>query len=295
LYAGGDGVATCYWNREDLTSEKFVDNPFIPGDRLYRTGDLCRYRRDGLIEFLGRKDGQVKWRGYRIELGEIESVIASHPEIKESVLLIRTDIGRDKLLVAYVVAKSEQEISTAEMRRFLSGKLPDYMIPSIFVSMKELPLNPNGKVDRAALPSPSLDTSFSDDEIVEPRNAQERAISEMWREILGRDRVGVFDNFFDLGGHSLLATQIISRVRKQFQVDMTLRKLFENPTIAGISEAISELQGQKVVAGTESRDEIISKATTQGDSSTGDGVENISDEELDSMLKDLMGRKDGIS
>ena len=247
LHIGGDGLARGYLNRPELTAEKFIHNPFSadPTSRLYKTGDLSRYLPDGNIEFLGRIDHQVKIRGYRIELGEIESVLRQHRSVPEAVVLAREESPGDKQLVAYVVFNRDEVCTVSELRSFLRGKLPDYMVPSAFVALDSLPLTPNGKVDRKALPAPDQIRPELQASFVAPRTPIEEIIAEVWAEVLKLGKVGIHDNFFDLGGHSLLATQIISRVRDAFQMDIPLRTLFEKPTVAGLAERFEEIHQKK--------------------------------------------------
>ncbi|HLO85983.1 MAG TPA: amino acid adenylation domain-containing protein [Nostocaceae cyanobacterium] len=243
LHIGGVGVARGYLNRPDLNAEKFILNPFSdqPGARLYKTGDLARYRADGIIEYLGRLDHQVKIRGFRIELGEIEAVLSQHPQIQEVVVLADEDVLNNKRLVAYLVAKEQPAPSNSEIRNFLKEKLPEYMIPSAFVLLEELPLTPNGKVDRRALPAPEGEVS-QEQNLVLPRTPDEEVIANIFAVVLGLQKVGIYNNFFELGGHSLLATQVISRLRKAFQVEVPLRTLFIAPTVAQLAQALSELR-----------------------------------------------------
>ncbi len=327
LHVGGVGLARGYLNRPDLTTERFIPNPFatpahpslagrgrgrvesrpeagsssgvpaptppsIPplsggawggidvplsgggvgrveaGDRLYKTGDLVRYRADGNLEFLGRIDHQVKVRGFRIELGEIEAILEQHPGVADGVVVAREDIPGDKRLVAYVVPKDDEgrkmEDESAPslvprpsslvggLRTFLKEKLPDYMVPSAFIFLDALPLSPSGKVDRQALPAPDGARPTLEREYVPPRTPVENELAEICSELLGVNRVGVYDSFFELGGHSLLATQFISRVREAFDVEVSLRTLFEHPTVAELAERIERLrqtepaQGDKI-------------------------------------------------
>ena len=242
LYLGGDGLARGYWNRPELTAERFVPDPFDDDAeaRLYRTGDLVRWLPDGNLEFLGRADEQVKLRGYRIELGEIEAVLAEHEAVRRAAVVLREDVPEDKRLVAYVVAEGQP--AARDLRRFLAEQLPDYMLPSAFVFLDALPLSPNGKVERRSLPAcdgnrPELDAAF-----VPPRTEAEHLLTSLWAEVLGLPRVGAHDNFFtELGGHSLLATQLVSRVRDAFGVDLPLVRFFEAPTIAELAAAIEGL------------------------------------------------------
>jgi amino acid adenylation domain-containing protein len=244
LYIGGAGLARDYLNRPQLTAEKFLPNPFGgAGSRLYRTGDLARYLPDGSIEFLGRADQQVKIRGYRIELGEIESALNQHPVVRECVIVAR---ARDSLfeqsLIGYVVPSQQPAPSVADLRGYLREKLPDYMIPSVFIPLDELPLTPNGKLDRSALPLPDGERLLLDPDFVEPRTEIEELVAQIWREVLKFDKIGIHDNFFDVGGHSLLATRVAARLRTGFDIDLPLRKLFELPTVAGLAEHIEILR-----------------------------------------------------
>ena len=236
LYIGGAGLARGYYNRPELTAEKFIPDPF--GDefnsRLYRTGDLARYRSDGSIEFLGRMDNQVKIRGFRIELGEIEAVLGKHPMIREAVVLAPEDRPGDRRLVAHVVLRSGQSLDAPGVRSFLKQTLPEYMVPSSFVFLDSLPLTANGKIDRKALPEPDQRRPELEEVYVAPRTPVEELLAEIWAEVLKLDKVGIDDNFFDLGGHSLLATQAISRICQALKVEIPLRALFERPTVAEI-------------------------------------------------------------
>ena len=260
LYVGGAGVGRGYLNRPELTDERFIANPFNERktDKLYKTGDLVRRLSNGDIEYLGRTDAQVKIRGFRIELGEVESVLAQHPAVKETVVLAWEDVENPKSkpctepsrsiqnlkweprLVAYVVSPNEQACSTGELRSFLKQQLPEYMIPSAFVLLDALPLSPNGKVDRKALPAPDQSRPEPEESYVAPRTPVEEMLAEIWAEVLKLDKVGIDDNFFELGGHSLLATQLISRLHAAFKVEIPLRALFENPTVAGLAERVEE-------------------------------------------------------
>ena len=244
LHIGGAGLARGYLNRPELTNEKFIPNPFSdePGARLYKTGDLARYLPDGNIEFLGRIDHQVKIRGFRIELGEIESTLSQHPDVRGTVVLTWENVLSSKQLVAYVVLNQESTATTSDLRRFLQKQLPEYMIPSTFVVLEALPLTPNGKVDRHALLAPEQVKPELKETFVAPRTPIEEVLAAIWAEILKLEQVGVYDNFFELGGHSLLATQMISHVRKAFQVELPLRRLFELPTVASIAEVIDSLK-----------------------------------------------------
>jgi amino acid adenylation domain-containing protein/FkbH-like protein len=243
IYIGGDGVARGYLNRPELTAEKFVEDPFASAAdaTMYRTGDVARFLADGRIEFQGRADHQVKLRGYRIELGEIEAVIGKHSAIKQGVVIAREDVAGDKRLVAYVVAKSGQQVSTAELRDWVHASLPEYMVPAAWVQMEKLPLSPNGKVDRKNLPAPEYLRPELQGEYLTPRTSEEEMIAGIWAEVLKFQQVGIHDDFFALGGHSLLATQVVSRIRQAFKIELPLRALFEAPTVAGLAERIATL------------------------------------------------------
>jgi amino acid adenylation domain-containing protein len=244
LYIGGVGLARGYINRPQLTAERFIPNSFGPsGSRLYRTGDLARYLEDGNIEFIGRADHQVKLHGLRIELGEIEAILRSHAEIAEAVAIVHGDPSGGGRLVAYVVPIPGRSVPpAAELREFLRRCLPDYMVPSIFVILTELPLTPSGKVNRQALPKPNMAESGTQAEYAAPRTDLERHVATVWEEMLGLSCIGVHDNFFDLGGHSLLATRLTMALRETFGVELPVRSLFEFPTVAGITETIEELR-----------------------------------------------------
>jgi amino acid adenylation domain-containing protein len=306
---GGEGVARGYLNREAITAEKFIVNPFHLADSqipnlgnadmfradhrlyhrlyrrlyrlLYRTGDLGRYLPDGNIEFLGRVDQQVKIRGFRIELGEIEAVLSLHPQVQSAAVLAREEAPGKKSLVAYVVPgnglgsveynpveynqselpANEVEIglisskgdggavSADELRSYLRNNLPDYMVPAVFVMLDRMPLTPNGKIDRRALPAPDGLQAELSSAYVAPRNPVEGLIAGVWEQVLGLARVGIYDNFFDLGGHSLIATQVISRLRNVFQIDVPLKDLFETPNVAGLATQIeAALKGEIGIA-----------------------------------------------
>ncbi len=245
LYIGGDCLCTGYARRPELTAAAFLPDPFAktPGVRLYRTGDRARYGIDGNLEFLGRLDQQVKVRGYRIELGEIEVALARHPGVREAVVLVRQDEPGDQRLVAYVVASAEPALSPAELREALRQVLPEYMVPAAFVSLAEMPVTANGKLDRQALPAPARGEAAS---FVAPRTEGERMLAAIFAEVLGVERVGVEESFFDLGGHSLLATQVIARLRRACGIDIPLRKLFEHPTVASLAREIEKASPSEV-------------------------------------------------
>ncbi len=242
LYVAGDGVTRGYLDRPGLTAERFLPDPFAgeAGSRMYRTGDRARWRRDGVLEYLGRLDEQVKVRGFRIEPGEVEAALATHPQLRESVVVAREDATGDRRLVAYVVAEQAAAVEAAELRAHLASRLPEYMVPSVFVALESLPLTPNGKLDRRALPAPELGSGA--ERYVAPRAPTEEVLAEIWAETLRLERVGVTESFFELGGHSLLATRVISRVRRVFGVEVPLRALFEGPTVAELAGRVEEVR-----------------------------------------------------
>ncbi|PSB59547.1 non-ribosomal peptide synthetase, partial [Chamaesiphon polymorphus] len=239
IYLGGVNLARGYLNRSELTAEKFIDHPWIPGARLYRTGDWGRYRTDGQIEYLGRIDHQVKIRGFRIELGEIEAVLVQHPDILQVVAIARTlESGRQQL-VAYLVgqpAAQSHPPSIGDLRAFMSSRLPDYMVPAAFVFIPELPITPNGKVDKAALPDPDLSEALSAD-YVAPQSEIEDRLAQIWAEVLGLPQVGIRDNFFELGGDSILSLQIVARAH-QLGWQLTPKQLFTHQSIAELATVV---------------------------------------------------------
>ncbi|WAS89436.1 non-ribosomal peptide synthase/polyketide synthase [Corallococcus sp. NCRR] len=236
LYVGGDGLAWGYLQRPDLTAERFIPHPFAtePGARLYDTGDRVRWQRDGTLEFLGRTDFQVKLRGFRVELGEIEAVLRLSPEVEEAVVVVREDVPGDKRLVAYVV--SGEGLDTGALRVSVQKQLPEYMVPSAIVVLPKLPLSPNGKVDRKALPAPQ--PRATDSSTAAPRSALEKTLAGIWAEVLQLKTVDIHGDFFELGGHSLLATQVVSRIRSTLGLELPLGELFRSPTVASLAERL---------------------------------------------------------
>ena len=242
LYIGGAGLARGYLNRPQLTAEKFVPNPFSskPGSRLYRTGDLCRWRADGNLEFLGRLDDQVKLRGFRIELGEIEAVLHEHAGVAQSVVALREDVPGERRLVAYCVPAAQTDLNLSELQSHLSSRLPGYMVPAAFVTLDTLPMSPNGKVNRRALPAPGVSRPELNSQYAAPRNPIEEQLAGIWCELLGIERAGVHDDFFALGGHSLLAVRLFARIEKSFGRKLPLALLFQRGTIAHLAEMLSD-------------------------------------------------------
>lgn len=244
LCIGGIGVTWGYLRQPNVTADKYIPNPYSdsPGARLYRTGDLARYLPDGNMEFVGRIDHQVKIRGFRIELGEVEAVLGRHPAVREVIVIAREDDPGDKRLVAYIVSNQEQEASVSELHNYMKKQLPDNMVPSTFVLLDAMPLSPNGKVDRRALPAPDSTRPELEQQFVAPRSQVEETLAKIWAEVLRLEQVGIHDNFFELGGHSLLATQVVSRVRDTLQVELSLPRFFEAPTIVLLSKIIEQAE-----------------------------------------------------
>ncbi len=242
LYIGGEGLARGYLKRPDLTAENFIPDLLggEAGARLYRTGDLARYLPDGSLEFVGRGDDQVKLRGYRIQLSEIEGVLDEHPAIRQAAVLMIEDKPGVKRLAAYVTQDKQHELAVDQLREFLKERLPDYMIPSAYTLLEEFPYTPNGKLDRRALPAPDKSRAYLERGYVAPRTEVEEELSQIWADLLHVERVGIEENFFDAGGHSLLATQLLSRIRSNFAVELTLREFFLSPVLKDLAETIED-------------------------------------------------------
>ncbi|MFN3876243.1 MAG: thioesterase domain-containing protein, partial [Flavobacteriales bacterium] len=243
---GGDGVALGYWKRDELTAERFIDDPFSgkSGAKLYRTGDIVKWLPDGSIAFIGRADGQVKIRGFRVELGEIENALNDLPGVKDKVVVARQDGPGEKQLACYVVPSDPGKTGTPDLlnavREHLRGKLPAYMVPTGYAALPELPLTANGKVDRRALPAPRALTNALKADHVAPRNDIERALAEIWGKLLNTSDIGIHDDFFDLGGHSLIGIQLLGMVEQRFNRTLPLKALFEAPTIARFAALLHE-------------------------------------------------------
>ncbi|BDA68754.1 hypothetical protein CAL7716_029200 [Calothrix sp. PCC 7716] len=250
LCIAGEGLARGYFHRPDLTAEKFIPNPFSDkSTRLYKTGDLARYLPNGDIEYIGRIDNQVKVRGFRIELGEIEAIISQYPGVRETVVVVREDSASQRI-AAYLVPQKEQALTIPEVRSFLQSKLPNYMVPSVFIILEALPLTPNGKVDRKALPAPNTARPQLDQKLVKPRNFVETKLTEIFTEVLGVDKVSIFDNFFELGGDSIVAIVVITKAN-QAGLQLTVKQLFQHQTVAdlaavAVTKKVSQAE-QKVI------------------------------------------------
>ena len=261
-----------YINSPEENLARFVKNlySYDEQDLLYYTGDLGRYNPDGSLEILGRLDHQVKIRGVRIEPGEIEAVLSQHPNILRNIVIVREDISGDKQLVAYIVANAQTAPTNAEIRQFLRQQLPDYMIPSVFMFLDTMPLTPTGKIDRRALPAPDASNIQLDTNFVPPSNPTEEILATIWADVLGVDRVGIHNRFFELGGHSLLATTVVSRINQAFAVELTIRHIFETPTIASLSLAVTQSQSEQT------EDEDIADLLVE--------LEGLTDEEVQQLL-----------
>jgi acyl-CoA synthetase (AMP-forming)/AMP-acid ligase II/acyl carrier protein len=246
LHVGGLGLARGYINRPELTSERFIPDPFsdAPEAQLYKTGDIARWRSDGNIEFLGRADDQVKIRGFRVEPAEVEAVLGQHPALRGTAVLARMDASGDERLVAYAVPHQQPAPTARELGGYLKERLPEYMVPSAFVGLEAFPLTPSGKVDRRSLPAPGLSEIRAENAYAEPRTPAEEQLVEIWEEVLGIERVGIHDDFFELGGHSLLAVRVVTRLNRHFGVELPLRTLFEHPTITGLALAVTQTQAE---------------------------------------------------
>jgi amino acid adenylation domain-containing protein len=268
IYIGGAGLARGYRNRPNLTTVMFVNNPFSldPDGRLYRTGDLGRWDPDGRIEFLGRADEQIKVRGFRIEPAEIVKVLDEHPAVRASAVVAREISPGDKRLIAYFVPAAKALPTHTELRNSIAARLPEYMVPGVFVKLNALPLNASGKIDRAALPAPTTDNTLRDDTYVAPRTPIEERLASMLAPLLGLDKVSVEDNFFLLGGHSLLGTQLIARVRDAFSVELALRALFDAPTVGKLAAQVEALLLAKLDAMSEAEAELLLASTAPASS-----------------------------
>lgn len=296
LYLAGDGLARGYLQRPALTAERFLPNPFGPaGSRMYRTGDLARYQPDGVIVYLGRNDQQIKLRGYRIEPGEVEAMLIRHPAIAQAVVVTGGSGGSDQRLVAYLVLKAGHIPTFSELRTFLREKLPAPMVPSAFVVLAALPLTPNGKIDRKALQLQTQDATAAEPEhpFVAPRNATEEALTQIWMEVLRRDRIGIHDNFFELGGHSLLATQIMARVEDGLQVKLPLQRLFETPTIAALAGAIMQQRDEGGSDGAATP--LITRRNQVNTAELFASIDHLADAEVDALLRAILPDEAGAA
>ena len=293
ILVGGDGLALGYWNRPELTKERFIVNPLAPTQsaRLYKTGDLGRFRSNGDIEYLGRADGQIKLRGMRIELGEIEAVLALHAQVGEAAVLLHGE-GEQQKLAAFLVPKDGQCPSARDLWRFVRSKVPEHMVPASYWRLEQLPMLPSGKINRQAL-SPGLGVLLTDMEgLVLPRSDIERKLAEIWRELLVVDQIGIDQNFFELGGHSLLVLQMIARIRRVFDVELSVRSVFEEPTITGLVVELQKAQDM----GLKARTPIVQRRASPA--ATGvtrevllSKLDNLSAAELQSLLKRVLDGK----
>lgn len=252
LFIGGEGVARGYLNRDELTAERFLADAFVSdrGARMYRSGDIGRWLVDGNIEFLGRNDFQVKIRGFRVEIGEIERCLAAHSDVREAAVMAREDTPGEKRLVAYYTASriegpGEEKVSTERLRSHLSANLPEYMRPAAYVRLVRLPLTPHGKLDRRALPAPAMEDMSATSRYIAPRTPMEYDLAAIWQESLGVERIGIQENFFDIGGHSLSAMRVVARIRREFDLEVSVSCIFESPTIESLAIAIDGMRAEK--------------------------------------------------
>jgi len=288
IYIGGAGLARGYWNRPELTAERFVETSLGKEykKRLYRTGDLGRLRRNGEIEYIGRIDTQIKLRGMRIELGEIESVIASHPHLQQAVVIVKGEPEQQRLS-AYVAAKEPCEISAAELRRHVRGVLPEYMIPAEFWKVDEIPLLPSGKVNRALLASAGTMLANDEDNWVGPRSETETWLATIWSELLKVEKIGVDQNFFELGGHSLLVLQMVARIRRKLNVEFPARRVFESPTIAALAEQVEQAGN----SGATMRSAVLLHQRTTKPDAILNQLGRLSAEDAQDLLKAMLDEK----
>jgi acyl carrier protein len=273
LYIGGEGVARGYFHQPELTAQRFLRNPFVngsAGNRMYRTGDLVRHRADGVLEYVGRMDDQVKLRGHRIELGEIEASLRRHPAVREAAVVLHGDAGTGRLVAYYVLAPGAR-VTEADLESFLARELPLVMVPSVFLPLATLPMTTAGKLDRRALPAPGLRDRGASTRHVKPATRVEQLIATIWSEVLGVTPVGAEDDFFALGGNSLSTIQIAFRLRESLKVELPLRAIFEFPTVRGLATVLEKM----LVGGAE--DETLAALLAE--------VEALSDEEA-RMLTD---------
>ncbi|HVJ07280.1 MAG TPA: amino acid adenylation domain-containing protein [Acidisarcina sp.] len=288
LYVGGECLSPGYWKRPEQTAERFLAYPLGPGGppRLFRTGDLAKFLQNGELQFLGRMDNQVKVRGIRVELGEIEVALSSHAKVQDAVVLLAGPPSHQKL-AAYVVLRAGANPNSEEFRRFLRSKLPEYMIPSDYLVVKTLPLLPSGKIDRRTLATHPSAYPLDDHRYIAPHTATQQGLAAIWRDLLKVGEVGITDNFFELGGHSLMVMQVIARIRKIFNVEVSLRSMFENPTIEGLAEEVENARAN----GSQARAPILSKSKAAPQSSKQailEQLNQLSGEELEELLKQVL-------
>jgi amino acid adenylation domain-containing protein len=288
IYVAGDCLSQGYLDRPELTAKRFIGDPFCAGGLLYKTGDLGRYHENGNIEFLGRCDRQVKIRGIRIEPAEIEATLSTHDSVQHSAVVARDGRSANDSVIAYVVPKEGRVVASSELRRHLKTKLPDYMIPSAFVTIAALPLTPNGKLDQQALPEFEETQQRGSDRYVPPRNELEKSLIQIWTEVLKVEEIGVLDNFFDLGGHSLLAAKVIARVRRYLGVEVPLRILFEEPTVAGLASSLANARADSVMP---SYPTVLGRSGRQKREQLEARLRALSDDEIDALLIAALARR----
>jgi amino acid adenylation domain-containing protein len=294
IHVGGDCLARGYWRQPELTLQRFVPNLYRPDQSrfLFATGDLGRILSDGTIEYLGRLDKQIKLRGIRIEPGEIEANLAAHPHVRDSFIAVHGGSSEIRHLVAYIVRSEGPESLTDELRSFLRARVPEYMIPAVFIELDRMPLLPSGKIDRMALPSPSSEALAKRRSIVHGRTEIEKGLISIWREVLKFDQISIDDNFFDLGGHSLSGMRVLARIRRDFHIDVPIRSLFDRPTIEGLALEVEKQKGKgaqiaPVAAGAQDTTALLNILRAE--------LSALSPEQVDAFLQSVLADKDAKS
>jgi amino acid adenylation domain-containing protein len=293
LYIGGDCLALGYLRRPELTSERFITHDFEPGAsvRLFRTGDLVRHLPNGQIEYLGRADNQVKIRGIRVELGEIEAVLTSQPKVRQAIVILVDPFGKQRL-TAYLESRSGPHPSADELRRFMRSKLPEHMVPTDYLVLDAFPLLPNGKVDRSSLALHTSARPVDDHPCVAPQTQTQERLADIWRVLLGVEHIGTTDNFFQLGGHSLMVMQVVARIRSEFQIEIPIRALFEDPTIEGLARVVEEAKAKGIKASAPIFSAVQAQNTLDRFRAQ---VDKMSREELEDLLQVLKEKSVGSS
>jgi len=321
LFIGGMSLARGYLRQPELTAERFIPDPFVgtfhdesgsysasagdssptlpscqPGARLYKTGDLVRYHSNGSLEFIGRNDSQVKIRGFRVESGEVEAVLRQHGSIKAAVVIVHQDTVGGKRLIAYIVPEPEMPFTLRQLDQYLRDKLPHYMIPAKIMTLEQLPLSPNGKLDRQALAAPDIDPDL-EDKYVPPRTPIEETLTKVWEEALKVQRIGIYDNFFELGGHSLLATQVIAHIKKAFQIDLPLQAIFNTPRVAELAQIIAQMPEKSQNTPPQELNKELQPALSEQEDAESllARLDQLSAEEVDALLNSMLSERKGNS
>jgi acyl carrier protein len=294
LYVAGDCLALGYWRRPDLNAERFITHQFEPGNpiRLFKTGDLGRYLPNGEIQYIGRIDNQVKINGILVELGEIEVLLATHPTVRDAVVVLFDRLGQ-KRLGAHITVRPGMHPDADELRRFLKFRLPDYMIPSDYFVDEVFPLLPSGKIDRKTLASQTAARPIGERCYIAPQTPTQESLALIWRNVLGAEQVGITDNFFEMGGHSLMAMQVVARIRRVFDVEVPIRSLFEDPTIKGLANEVEEARAKGIRASTPIAPRT--KTARLGKGAILAQLDKLSEEELQELLKQVLKEKPGTA